>query len=254
MRGALSAALVSPPNAPKDFFVTAPAPTEIAPGVLRFEKVEPSGWCFNMFVVKLPCEKLLVHSPTWLGDETFAAIDALGEVAVLLAPNSYHHLSLGRFRARYTSALAVAAKDALPRLAKKGHDRLEEVEAADALMPPGAAWLRCAGTKSGEVWLSVPARDGPTWLACDAFFHIQRAVTGLTGIALRALKVTPGLRISTTYSLLALRDPRAYRAWCLDAIVRGRPRRLLVSHGEAVDDPALPETLKAAVETRFADR
>jgi hypothetical protein len=232
--------------------MTLPAHTEIAPGVLRFEKVEPNGWCFNMLVVKLPGDKLLVHSPTWLGDETFAALDALGEVAVILAPNNFHNLGLPRFRARYGSALAVAAKDALPRLTKKGHAGLEEVEAASALLPPGTRWLRCEGTKSGEVWLSVPSADGPTWLTCDAFFHLERPVTGFMGFALRALKVTPGLRISTTYSLLALRDTKAYRAWCLDAIARERPRRLLVSHGEAVDDPGLAETLKATVEARFA--
>jgi hypothetical protein len=35
---------------------------------VRFEKVAPSGWSWNMLAVKLPESGLLVHSATWLGD------------------------------------------------------------------------------------------------------------------------------------------------------------------------------------------
>jgi protein-S-isoprenylcysteine O-methyltransferase Ste14 len=224
-------------------------PRQVAPGVLRIEKVATSGWCWNMVLVMLPGGRLLVYNPTSLGtgDDVFARLDALGEVTVLVAPNNVHHLSLARFRARYPKALAVASATALPRLAGRGHAGLAELEAATLLLPDGARWLRCEGTKSGEAWLSLPSPEGPTWIVCDAFFNVTRPVTGVTGAVLRALHVTPGLRISRTYIWLALRDARAYRDWTLAVLAQERPRSLVVCHGEPAASADLEGELAALV-------
>lgn len=222
---------------------------EIAPGVLRLEKVASSGWCWNMLVVKLPGGGLLVQSPTWLGDDTFEQLDALGEVKVLFAPNNYHHLSLPRFRARYPNALAVASEVALPRLRAKGHEGVVELSEAERLLPVGARWLRCEGTKSGEAWLSLP---GSVWLVCDAFFNVERPVTGLMGMTLRTLKIAPGLSIGKTYRWLALRDVALYRTWALEKIVSEAPRHLVPSHGEAVSSETLASRLEELVRDKLA--
>jgi hypothetical protein len=218
---------------------------------MRLEKVLPSGWSMNMLLVRLRDGGLLVHSPTWLGDDTFARVDQIGPVRALFAPNHYHHLSLARFRERYPDAMAIASEAAIPRLTKKGHARLLELEEAARLLPPGASFLRCEGTKSGEAWLSLPGDSGPTWIVCDAFFHLTRNVAGMTGIALRTLQVTPGLTISKTYRWLALRDVVRYRAFALETIEREAPRRLVVSHGDAIDSPDLPARLAELVRAKL---
>jgi hypothetical protein len=98
---------------------------------------------------------------------------------------------------------------------------------------------------------SDPGDGGPTWIVSDAFFHLVPPVTGVMGVALRVLGVQPGLRLSTTFRGLCVRDRAAYRAWALAAIKRERPRRLLMSHGEPVEGEDLPERLAAIVRRRL---
>lgn len=228
--------------APKSFTVS-----RIGPGLSRLERPGPGGWSFNMIVVALRDGGLLLHGPTFAGEDTFAAVTALGEPRVLVAPNNYHHLHLARFRERFPGAIAVASRDALPRLGQKGHPDLQEIAAVEHLLPDGARFLRCEGTKSGEAWLSLPGDDGPTWIVCDAFFNLHGPLHGPTGLALRALRVGPGLQVSRTYRWLALADSRRYLYWALDTIAHERPRRLVVSHGEPLEADDLPERLGKAL-------
>src|SRR5207237_191820 len=145
-------------------------------GVFLFEKVLGSGWSLNMAAVRLPSGGLLLHSPVYAGPESFAQVEALGRPEVLFAPNHFHHLSLPRYVERYPSALAVASSAALPRLRRKGHSTLRPLEESASRLPPGARWLPCAGTRSGEAWLSVPGERGSTLLVADAFFAVTRPV------------------------------------------------------------------------------
>ena len=61
-------------------------------GVGRFQDQDRSGWHRNMHVVPLRDGSTLVHSPTWVGDDTFERIDTFGPPGVLFAPNHFHHL------------------------------------------------------------------------------------------------------------------------------------------------------------------
>ena len=66
----------------------------------------PGGVRMNtrMTVVRLANGKVLVHSPIQLNDELAKAIDALGEVAYVVAPNRFHHLFFGPCAERYARA------------------------------------------------------------------------------------------------------------------------------------------------------
>jgi len=203
-----------------------------------------------MILLRLPAGGVLVHSPTWLGEDTVAQVEAIGEPRVLFAPNHFHHLSVPRFRERWPGAMIVAGRDAIAGLKKRGHESAVPVDVATPLLPPGAHWLECQGTRAGETLLSLDGQAGRTWLACDAFFNVQRPVTGVVGFALRALKTTPGLCIGQTFNWLALRDRRVYREWVLAALDREKPTALWVSHGETVTRPDLPEVLSQLVRAR----
>lgn len=212
------------------------ASDDVAPGVVRFERVLPTGWSLSMLLVRLPGGGVLVHSPTWLGDETFAAVEAVGAPRALFAPNHFHHLSLERFRTRYPDAPAIASSQAKKRLATQGHQGLAPLSDAAAMLPAGARFLECEGTKSGEAWLLLPAaggaKTGGTLIVSDAFFNVTRDVTGLMGFGLRMLKTCPGLCIGQTFPWLALADRARYRAWADDVFAREQPALLLPSHGE----------------------
>lgn len=224
---------------------------EVAEGVFRVEKILPSGWACNMLVVRLPGGGTLVHSPTWIDERTCDIVERVGVPEVLFAPNHFHHLGIGRFRARYPDAVVVAGTQAERRLARKGHAGLVDVATVSSRLVAGAHWLRCEGTRNGEVWLSLPGDAGPTWITCDAFFNVLRPITGVMGVLLRSLHTTPGLCIGQTFLWLGLRERATYRAWLLAALDEERPRRLLLSHGEVVtlDDASQP--LRALIAARL---
>ena len=226
-------------------------PHLIAPGLHCFERVLPSGWGLNMHVLELPAGGLLVYSPTWLGEGTFEAVERLGAPRVLVAPNHFQHLSIGRFRERYPEALVVAGGGALPRLSNKGHQGVQSVEEAAPRLPQGARFLACEGAKNGEAWLLVPGEGGPVLVVGDAFFHVNRPVRGVIGVFVRALKTNPGLCIGQTFPWLALRDKAAYARWACAVIEQERPRTLACAHGEPLTDPGLPERLSSLVRARL---
>ena len=58
----------------------------------------------RMVVIRLPGGALFLWSPVQISDELRAAVDALGEVRHLVAPNSLHHLFLADWRRAYPAA------------------------------------------------------------------------------------------------------------------------------------------------------
>lgn len=229
-------------------------PDLVAPHVHRFEKQDAIGWSLNMLAVSLPDRGLLLYSPAWLGPGTFEAVDALGEVRVLVAPNHFHHLSLPRYRERYPNARAVASRGALPRLEKKGHAGLQPLSDAASHLPPDARFIEPEGLKNGEAWLSLPGEGGRTWLVCDAWFHVNRPLTGFPGLILRALRTGPGLCVGATWRMLAVRDRAAYVASARGALDRERPSVIVPSHGDPVREgggSAAHERARAVLDARL---
>ncbi len=219
--------------------------------VWRFEDRDPSGWHRNMYVVRLRDRRTLVHSPTWIGEDTFERIDALGSPGVLLAPNHFHHLSLARFRARYPDALVVAGQGALPRLKAKGYGGVHELAEAEPLLPEDTRLLRCAGVRTGETWLSLIDEGKRTLLISDGFFNVAAPVTGFAGFMLRRMQAAPGLRLGATFIWLGISDRVAYRAWVRETLAREAPARLVFSHGEPIEGDDLGERLTSLIERRL---
>ena len=58
----------------------------------------------RMAVIRLSGSALFIWSPVQLSDELRAAVDALGDVRYVIAPNSLHHLFLGEWRHAYPGA------------------------------------------------------------------------------------------------------------------------------------------------------
>lgn len=62
----------------------------------------------RMAVIRLSGGALFIWSPTALTDELKAAVDTLGDVRWLIAPNSLHHLFLDEWQSAYPAARAYA--------------------------------------------------------------------------------------------------------------------------------------------------
>lgn len=209
------------------------------------EYVAPSGWGWNVHLVKLPSGGLFVYSPAWLGDDTFERIARHGTPEVLFAPNSVHHLSLEKFRARWPQAMACASKGALPRLSKHGHPALRD--AAEAPLPDGARLLVAEGVDNGETIFSV----GGEWIFCDAYINFQRRITGFPGFALRRLKIGHGLGIGGLFKMFVVKDRAAYKRWLFAELDRAPPTTVHFSHGAPIGGPDVVARLKKLANERL---
>jgi hypothetical protein len=256
-------------------FTVEPA-REVTPGVFVIERVASSSFSLGMVLVRLPDGGLLVYSPTWLGADTWSRVEAVGRPSVLVAPNHFHHLSLGRYRERYPQASAVASRGALPRLRARGHEGLAALEQVESALPPGGAFLQPAGLKNGEAWLalsggaghgsegggggssagddrggSTSAAASTTWIVGDAFFNMTRPVTGVPGFFMRRLGIVPGLRIGDPWRWLGVGDRAAYRAWVREKLAAAPPQRLVFAHGEPLAAADLGARLQSLVDARI---
>jgi hypothetical protein len=78
----------------------------------------------RMTVIRLADGTLFLHSPVQLDTDTRAALDAVGPVRWVVAPNKVHHLFVADYLTAYTDARAYGA----PGLAEKRKDlRFEAV-------------------------------------------------------------------------------------------------------------------------------
>lgn len=87
----------------------------------------------RMVIIRLTDGGLFVCSPIDLSDELRAQVNALGEVRVLIAPNSLHHLFLAQWKQAYPSAKLHVA----PRLRQRRTDFAHEDELSSN---PAPAW------------------------------------------------------------------------------------------------------------------
>lgn len=220
-------------------------------GLFALEKVATSGWCWRALALRLDADELLVVSPI-RGTSERASLDAIGKPRFVLAPNHFHYFGIAELRERDASLECVATRTASARLARKCGHAFAPLEALRERLPAGVELLEPLGLKNGEAWLRVSSSSGVTWAVCDAFFNVSRPVTGAMGLALRATATVPGLRIGNTWRWLATGDRRAYRRWLEERIEADRPRRLIMGHGDIVEDDGLSDRLLELARARLS--
>lgn len=182
----------------------------------------------RMTVLRLPDGKLWVHSPIRPSDALRRELDALGEVAHIVAPNLYHHLHAGELLAAYPGAKLHAAHG----LAKKRPDLRIDGELSTT---PDAAWggmltpLAIEGSMLGETVFHVPSMR--TVISADLTENFVDGSTDFatnTYLKLNGIHGTPGLaRILRPI----FRDRKKTRA-SIDRLLELDFDRALIAHGE----------------------
>jgi hypothetical protein len=209
--------------------------------VTTLTRTEASGWSFNMHLVPLEGGGVLVQSPTWLGDDTARRVMEVGEPRLLFAPNYFHWLGIQRFREKWPGAEVVAGSAAIGRLRSKTG---LPVRAVSELHEEGVRFLECPA-KNGETWL---VHSGAL-VVSDAFFNIDRPVSGAMGLMLRVTSTVPGLRVGRTFRWVAVGDWKKYRAWAETTLRAEQPTELLVSHGARATGADLTDRLVSSLTT-----
>ena len=222
------------------------------PEIWSYSVSNRSFFDLQMLAIRLIDGSFMVYSPiSSVDDEIWQALDQMGRVSTLLAPNHYHNLGLQPCLRRYGQLRLVAASDAIPRLAKKTSLVFETTEALSPLLPKGLNWATPEGLKGGETWLytqSVDESDGDRkqlLIVCDAFFNMSHPKSGLIHVIFRMAGTYPGLRVSRLFPLIGAQDMDQYKAWLGEFLARVSPNKLIPAHGEIIERTDLADKLLA---------
>jgi hypothetical protein len=181
----------------------------------------------RMTAVRLPDGSLFLHSPVALDEATEREVDALGPVRHVVAPNRFHHLSIGDYRDAYGEALLWAA----PGLPEKRKDIRFDGVLGDE---PNTGW---AGVLDQQVVHGIPSmnevaffhRESRSLLLTDLAMNFRETPSWLTALWLRLTGIHGRFAVSRLIRA-TMRDRAAARK-SLDTILAWDFERVIVTHG-----------------------
>jgi hypothetical protein len=180
----------------------------------------------TMTVLKLPDRGLLLHAPIAFTPERRAAVQALGTVTHLYAPNTFHHLHVGEWAAAFPAA-RVHGPAGLRR--KRPDLRIDRAppQPLDASLADVLTELPIDGFRLEErVLLYRPAR---TLVVADLVHNVGRPQQPWAQVYTRLMGFHDRVAVSRVLRL-AFTDRAAARR-SLDAVLALPFDRLVVGHG-----------------------
>jgi len=197
----------------------------------------------TMTVLRLGDGGLLIHSPIEPTPERRAAVEALGPVTHLYAPNTFHHLQIGEWAAAFPSARLHAPRG----LAKKRPDlRIDRVHGT-APEPDFAGILEelpIEGFRLEETVLLY--RPASTLVVADLVHNIGRPQEPWTKVYASAMGFYDRIALSRMLRWMAFSDRTAARG-SIDAVLEQPFDRVVVGHGAPITTDAR-EALATAYE------
>ena len=181
----------------------------------------------TMTILRLGDGSLLLHSPIAMTPERRGAIEALGTVAHLYAPNLYHHLRIGEWAAAFPSARVHAPSG----LAEKRPDlRIDRAHHAvpEAAFAGVVDELRIDGFRLEEsVLFHRPAR---TLVVADLVHNIGQPQHPWTQLYTRMMGFYDRVALSRVIRWAGVSDRAALRR-SVDELLALRFDGLIVGHG-----------------------
>lgn len=192
----------------------------------------------RMAVVRLSDGGAWVWSPVTMTDELFDSVSNVGPVKHIVSPNKIHHLFLAEWSERFPEARVYSP----PGLAKRRPDLRFDAELGDV---PDAGWeadidqviFRGSMAMEEVVFFHIASR---TAIICDLIQrHPEATMTGWKGMLMK-LDGLVGEQGSTPRewraSFIRRRKTRAAR----EKVLRWKPERLLIAHGDCAQTGATP--------------
>jgi len=181
----------------------------------------------TMAVLRLADGGLLVWSPVALTPERRAAVEALGRVTHLYAPDLFHHRWLGEWSAAFPEARVHAPRG----MARKRPDlRIDRVHGAspEPAFAGAIDELPVEGCLLQETELFY--RPAQTLIVADLVHNIGRPAHAWTATYSRLMGFYDRIALSRFIRWTAFNDKRAARR-CLDDLLARPFDRLVVGHG-----------------------
>lgn len=193
--------------------------------------------------MRLANGSLVVISPPALLDADLGAeIDALGSVAYGVVPNSFHYLFAAGFERHYPAARLLVAPS-LP-------ERVPELDSGGELGPrPPADWVgelehAILGPVRGLSEVLFFHRSSRTLILTDLAFNMTRYPRALDRLFWRVSGIPGRFGPGRIARSLLLGDREAARR-CIVRAAEWPFRRIVVAHGEAIEQDALQEFRRA---------
>jgi hypothetical protein len=187
----------------------------------------------QMAVIRLSSGGLFIWSPVALSTELRAAVDALGPVAHIVAPNTLHHAFVGEWRAAYPAARVHAPAE----LRARRPDLPIDAALGEAADPGWAADIEQVVVRGNRITTEVVFfhRASRTAIFTDLLQQFPRGwFTGWRGwVARLDLMTEPEPTVPRKFRI-AFRDKRAGRA-ALARVAAWPTEKVLMAHGQPVD-------------------
>ncbi|WP_304188266.1 DUF4336 domain-containing protein [Phenylobacterium aquaticum] len=187
----------------------------------------------RMAVIRLQDGSLFLWSPTALTQDLRAAVDALGEVQHLVAPNSLHHLSLADWKTAYPAARLHAP----PGLRAKRPDLVFDADLTDTPPPEWAGQIDQVLVRGNLITTEVVFfhRPSGTAIFTDLIQHFSPGwFTGWRAIIARLDRMTAAQPETPNKFRNSFVDRRAART-ALRRILAWPTRRVLMAHAPPVE-------------------
>ncbi len=186
----------------------------------------------RMTVVRLSNSRLVVFSAIALHEAEMAALEEYGRPAFLIVPSDKHRLDAKIWKDRYPAMQVVAPEGS--------RSKIENVVPVDTTAPrfddPNVEFLTVAGMGEREAALVVRRPQGTTLVLNDVVGNIREA-SGFAGWLLHVTGFAGKQpQIPKVVKMAMIEDTSALRAHLLRWAEIGSLRRILVSHGEAIED------------------
>jgi hypothetical protein len=186
----------------------------------------------RMAVVRLPGARLFLWSPVALSQELRAAVEALGEVRYLVAPNSLHHLFIAEWQ-----RACPGAKLHAPSALRRRKDLRIDADLGDAPDPEWAGELDQVQMRGNLITAETVFfhRASRTVLFADLIQHFDRGAFGgwRALVARLDLMTGPEPRVPRKFRL-AFVDRRSARA-SLRRILAWPAERVVMAHGKPIE-------------------
>jgi hypothetical protein len=197
----------------------------------------------RMTVVRLHDRRLVIFSAVALDEEEMRALEDFGDPAFLIVPNDHHRLDSRIWKDRYPAMQVITPRDA--------HEKVEKIVHVDATSAdfgdPDITLITVPGTREHEAALEIRRPNGTTLVLNDVVGNMQ-ITSGFGGWLLRMMGFAGNKpHVPFPVKVAMIHDKAALavqlRRWAeLPAL-----KRILVSHGSAIEDDPRGALRKLAV-------
>jgi hypothetical protein len=197
-----------------------------------------------MTIAKRADGGLVIHNGICVADAELAEIAGWGRIAAIAVPNGYHRLDARVFHEKFPTARVICPPGARAKVAE-----VVPVTGTYADEPADDAvrFETLDGTKGNEGAMIVRDKSGTTLVLNDIVFNMPH-VGGFSGFVLRRVTgSTGGPKISRIARWFVARDKPALRAHLERLAQLPELRRVVVSHHQVIEEPALLRQVAATL-------